>query len=70
MGSGPDYLKIKYPEHLVAVNLPLRPGNSGGPLVDSEGLLVGINAIMTGSDSGLAIPVNVVKEFCKRKKEP
>lgn len=67
MDGDSDHLEVKYPEQLVAVNLPLRPGNSGGPLVDSEGRLVGINTMMTGPDTGLAIPVDVAKAFLKEE---
>lgn len=49
----------------LAVNLRLRPGNSGGPLLDSEGRLIGINTIMNGEQTGLAVPVHVVKRFLK-----
>ena len=65
MGADSGHLRISYSPGFVAVNLPLRPGNSGGPLVDSEGRLVGINSIMTGPDTGLAIPVNVAKDFLR-----
>ncbi len=50
---------------LVQVDLHLRPGYSGGPLVDAAGRLVGINTMMSGPDVGLAVPVHVVKEFLK-----
>jgi serine protease Do len=50
---------------LLAVSLHLRPGHSGGALVDSRGRLVGINTMMAGPDVGLAIPVDVVKSFMK-----
>ncbi len=42
----------------------LNPGNSGGPLVDTEGRVVGINtlATMMGGDMGFAVPSNTVKE--------
>ena len=63
MAAAPEYLRISYAQELVAVNVPLRPGNSGGPLVDAEGRLVGINTMMTGEDTGLAIPVHVAKAF-------
>lgn len=46
-----------------AVNLPLRPGNSGGPLIDAEGRLIGINTMMNGPDIGMAVPVHEVKRF-------
>jgi len=40
----------------------LNPGNSGGPLVTSEGEIVGINTRMTmsGGDMGFAVPSNTV----------
>ncbi len=50
----------------VAVSLRLRPGNSGGPLVDASGRLLGINTIMTGPEMGMAVPVNVVKKFMRQ----
>jgi serine protease Do len=49
----------------IAVNLPLRPGHSGGPLVDAQGRLIGINAIMSGPSVGLAIPTHVIKKFLR-----
>lgn len=49
----------------IAVNLPLRPGHSGGALVDAQGRLIGINAIMSGPSIGLAIPTHVVEEFLR-----
>lgn len=50
---------------LMAVDLHLRPGHSGGPIVDAGGRLVGINTMMAGPDVGVAIPVHVVKRFLK-----
>jgi len=47
----------------IAVSLPLRPGHSGGPLVDAQGRLIGICAIMSGPSVGLAIPTHVIKQF-------
>ena len=51
----------------IAVNLRLRPGHSGGPLVDAEGRLVGINAMMVGPEVGMAVPIHVIKDFLKQK---
>ncbi len=51
----------------VAVSLHLRPGYSGGPLIDVQGRLVGINTVMTGPDVGMAVPVHVVKVFLRQK---
>ncbi len=50
----------------VQVDLPLRPGHSGGPLVDVQGRLVGINTMITGPQVGLAVPVHVVKTFLRQ----
>lgn len=49
----------------IALSLHMRPGHSGGPVVDSTGRLVGINTMITGPDVGFAIPVHVVKTFLK-----
>jgi serine protease Do len=51
----------------IAASLHYRPGHSGGPLVDAGGRLVGINTVMAGPDVGLAVPVQEVKGFLKRR---
>ena len=51
----------------IAASLHYRPGHSGGPLVDAGGRLVGINTVMAGPDVGLAVPVQEVKVFLKRR---
>ncbi len=50
----------------VLVNLRLRPGNSGGPLVDAAGRVVGINTIMTGPETGAAVSVRSARAFLRR----
>jgi serine protease Do len=49
----------------IAVNLRLRPGNSGGPLVNRYGQLIGVNTIMTGPKAGGAVPVHVAKAYLR-----
>jgi len=51
----------------ITVSLHMRPGHSGGPLVDSDGRLVGINTMIAGPDVGFAVPLHAVKEFLKRE---
>ncbi len=42
------------------------PGNSGGPVIDAEGKVIGINAAGSGSTIGYAIGSNVLKELLKQ----
>ena len=50
----------------IAASLHLRPGHSGGPMVDAHGRLVGINTMMNGPDVGIAVPVHVAVAFLKQ----
>ncbi len=50
---------------LIQVGLHLRPGHSGGPMLDADGRLVGINTMIAGPDVGLAVPIGTVKRFLK-----
>jgi serine protease Do len=54
----------------VVANLHLRPGNSGGPLINARGDLVGINTMMTGPDVGVAIPAHVIDAFLRQAVAP
>ena len=49
----------------IVVSLRVRPGNSGGPLVDVKGRLIGLNTMMTGPNVGVAVPVHVIKGFLR-----
>jgi serine protease Do len=46
----------------IQANLRLAPGNSGGPLADARGQIIGINTMVAGR-LALAIPSNAVKDF-------
>ncbi|MEM7333407.1 MAG: trypsin-like peptidase domain-containing protein [Chloroflexota bacterium] len=48
---------------MIQVGIQLRPGHSGGPMVDEYGRLVGINTLITGPQVGLAVPIHVVTKF-------
>jgi serine protease Do len=68
IGAGRDLPEMPYSDReWVAVGLHLRPGHSGGPLVDAAGRLVGINTMMVGPEVGMAVPVHVVKAFLRRE---
>ncbi len=68
IGTGEDLPETPSPaREWIAVSLELRPGHSGGPLVDVQGRLVGVNTMMAGPQVGMAVPVHVVKEFLRRE---
>jgi serine protease Do len=56
--------RAKSPRWIVA-DVRLAPGNSGGPLVDAEGRLVGINSMVVNG-LGVAVPATLVQQFVER----
>ncbi|MBL8164680.1 MAG: trypsin-like peptidase domain-containing protein [Anaerolineae bacterium] len=65
IGAGADLPEMRTGREWIALSLHMRPGHSGGPLVNAAGQLVGINTMITGPDVGFAIPVQTVKRFLK-----
>jgi serine protease Do len=51
---------------VVRSDAPLAPGNSGGPLVNVKGEVVGINAMIIGGDQSVSIAASVAKDFVKK----
>ena len=52
-------------ENVIATDAQLNPGFSGGPLIDVDGRLIGINTAYVWQ-RGIAIPVNKVKSIANR----
>jgi len=68
---GRSHLGINDFENFIQTDAAINPGNSGGALVDSNGLLVGVNAAIfsqTGGSQGIgfAIPVSLARNVMEQ----
>ncbi|HEY6410568.1 MAG TPA: trypsin-like peptidase domain-containing protein, partial [Ktedonobacteraceae bacterium] len=57
--EGEDEFPVRY----IKSDVILAPGNSGGPLLNADGMVVGVNAMVFGGDLAVSIPSNVVSSW-------
>ena len=64
--------RIDYAKNRIQTDAAINPGSSGGPLLNKNGEIIGINQAIYNPDNnisnigiGFAIPINTVKEYLK-----
>ena len=64
--------RIDYNKNRIQTDAAINPGSSGGPLLNKQGEIIGINQAIYNPDNnisnigiGFAIPINLVKEYLK-----
>ena len=65
-----NYENSYHSANIIQHEVPTNPGNSGGPLLDEKGLMVGVNSFMRGDDSELinfSVSIEEVESFLKEE---
>jgi serine protease Do len=64
--------RIDYTKNRIQTDAAINPGSSGGPLLNKNGKIIGINQAIFNPDNnisnvgiGFAIPINLIKEYLK-----
>lgn len=63
-----DETTSSYMEDLIQTDATINEGNSGGPLINENGELIGINTVkISGAEGiGFAVPINIVKPILEK----
>ena len=66
--------RIDYVKNRIQTDAAINPGSSGGPLLNKNGEIIGINQAIFNPDNnisnigiGFAIPINLVKDYLKER---
>ncbi|MFQ5597180.1 MAG: trypsin-like peptidase domain-containing protein [Nitrospiria bacterium] len=67
-GTGRSDIGVTDQEHFLQTDASINFGNSGGPLLNASGKVIGINTaiIATGTGIGFAIPINSAKAIIRQ----
>lgn len=59
---------LSYMEDLIQTDATINNGNSGGPLINEEGEVIGINSVKIEEAEGIgfAIPINIIKPIINK----